>query len=146
MTTMYESMNGIIKLYELRRDETMRRARHWFIASFNPQGVQDIFDIFSSEHSADFRMITSYWDMAAAFVNFGAIDEQMFNDINTEHIAIYAKLEPFLPELRAIPGMPPYLYLKNLEPIVKRMPDAEHRIAMMRRYMKDRADDLLAAI
>ena len=135
-----ESANLILRLYELRREETMRRARWWFIASFNPQSVQDIFDVFSGEHSADFRMIVSYWDMAAAFVNHGAIDEQMFNDINTEHVAIYAKLEPFIAEFRQMPGMPPFLYLKNLEPLVTRMPDAEERIAMMRRFMKDRAE------
>ena len=140
MNAKQEDANLILRLYELRREETMRRARWWFIASFDPQSVQDIFDVFASEHSANFRMIVSYWDMAATFVNYGAIDEQMFNDINTEHIAIYAKLEPFLAELRAMPGMPPYLYLKNLEPLVMRMPDAEARIAMMRRFMKDRAE------
>jgi len=140
MNAKQEDANLILRLYELRREETMRRARWWFIASFNPQSVQDIFDVFASEYSASFRMIVSYWDMAATFVNYGAIDEQMFNDINTEHIAIYAKLEPFLAELRAMPGMPPYLYLKNLEPLVMRMPDAEARIAMMRRFMKDRAE------
>ena len=139
MNAKQEDANLILRLYELRREETMRRAR-WFIAIFNPQSVQDIFDVFASEHSANFRMIVSYWDMAATFVNYGAIDEQMFNDINTEHVAIYAKLEPFLAELRAMPGMPPYLYLKNLEPLVMRMPDAEARIAMMRRFMKDRAE------
>ena len=140
MNAKQEDANLILRLYELRREETMRRARWWFIASFNPQSVQDIFDVFASEYSANFRMLVSYWDMAATFVNYGAIDEQMFNDINTEHIAIYAKLEPFLAELRAMPGMPPYLYLKNLEPLVMRMPDAEARIAMMRRFMKDRAE------
>lgn len=140
MNAKQEDANLILRLYELRREETMRRARWWFIASFDPQSVQDIFDVFASEHSASFRMIVSYWDMAATFVNYGAIDEQMFNDINTEHVAIYAKLEPFLAELRAMPGMPPYLYLKNLEPLVMRMPDAEARIAMMRRFMKNRAE------
>ena len=140
MNAKQEDANLILRLYELRREETMRRARWWFIASFDPQSVQDIFDVFASEHSASFRMIVSYWDMAATFVNYGAIDEQMFNDINTEHIAIYAKLQPFLAELRAMPGLPPYLYLKNLEPLVMRMPDAEARIAMMRRFMKDRAE------
>jgi hypothetical protein len=140
MNAKQEDANLILRLYELRREETMRRARWWFIASFNPQSVQDIFDVFASEYSANFRMLVSYWDMAATFVNYGAIDEQMFNDINTEHVAIYAKLEPFLAELCAIPGMPPYLYLKNLAPLVLRMPDAEERIAMMRRFMKDRAE------
>ncbi|MBC7909466.1 MAG: hypothetical protein H7Y30_03135 [Pyrinomonadaceae bacterium] len=133
-----EDANLILRLYEIRRDEAMRRARVWFLMDFNPENIQDIMQALFGEHSADFRMVASYWDMAATFVNYGAIDEQMFNDINTEHVGIYAKLQPFLAELRALPGAPPYLYLKNLEPLIQRMPDAEERIAAMRRYMKRR--------
>ncbi len=140
MNSKQEDANLILRLYELRREETMRRARYWFNTNYNPQNVQDIFDALVGEHSADFRMVASYWDMTAAFVNYGAIDEQMFNDINTEHIAIYAKLQPFLAEIRQMPGVPPYFYLKNLEALVLRMPDAEARIAVMRRYMKSRAE------
>jgi hypothetical protein len=143
MNAKQEDANLILRLYELRREETMRRARSWFLTNFNPQNVQDIFAVIFGEHSADFRMVASYWDMAATFVNYGAIDEQMFNDINTEHIAIYAKLQPFLAELRAMPGMPPYFYLKNLELLVIRIPDIEQRITMMRRYMKNRAESVV---
>jgi hypothetical protein len=131
-------MMGILRLYELRSEPTMRKARDWFATSFYPNSAQDILNILVSEHSADFRMVASYWDMAAAFVVFKAIDGEMFNAINTEHVAVYAKLEPFLEELRAIPGVPAYLYLKHLEPVVRLMPDAEERIAAMRRYMKSR--------
>ncbi|HEX8653375.1 MAG TPA: hypothetical protein VF708_21345 [Pyrinomonadaceae bacterium] len=130
----------ILQLYEMRREERMRKAREWFITVFNPASTEDIFNVLTGEHSADFRMVASYWDMAATFVNHGAIDEEMFNDINTEHVAIYARLQPFLAEIRAMPGVPPYLYLKNLEPLVLRMPDAKERIAVMRRYMKRHAE------
>ncbi len=140
-----EDANLILRLYEIRRDEAMRKARVWFLMEFNPEGVQDIMQALFGAHSADFRMVASYWDMAATFVNYGAIDEQMFNDINTEHVGIYAKLQPFLAELRAVPGAPPYLYLKNLEPLIQRMPDAEERIAAMRRFMKRRNEDRTGA-
>lgn len=140
MSAKHEDANLILRLYEIRRDEAMRKARNWFVTEFNPTSTQDIFNVLVGEHSADFRMVASYWDMAAAFVNFGAIDEEMFNDINTEHVAIYAKLQPFLAEIRAMPGVPPYLYLKHLEPLVQRMPDAQERIAAMKRYMKSRVD------
>jgi hypothetical protein len=132
--------NLILRLYEIRREEAMRKARSWFIGEFNPGSAQDILSVLIGEHSADFRMVASYWDMAAAFVNFGAIDEEMFNDINTEHVAVYAKLQPFLAEIRAMPGVPPYLYFKHLEPLVLRMPDVQERIAAMRRFMKRRVE------
>jgi hypothetical protein len=138
MSTEHESMMGILRLYELRSEPTMRQARDWFAIGFYPESTQDILNVLVGEHSADFRMVASYWDMAAAFVIFGAINDEMFNAINTEHVAVYAKLKPFLPELRAMPGVPPYLYLKHLEPLVLRLPDAEERVGAMRRYMKSR--------
>jgi hypothetical protein len=138
VSAKYDDANLILRLYEIRREEAMRRARVWFITEFNPEKIEDIMDVLMGQHSGDFRMVASYWDMAAAFVNYGAIDEAMFNDINTEHVAIYAKLEPFLADIRAMPGVPPYLYLKNLEPLIQRTPDAEQRIASMRRFMKSR--------
>src|SRR5438093_8884242 len=140
MSNEHESMMGILKLYELRSEETMRKARDWFTTAFHPESTQDILNVLVGDHSADFRMVASYWDMAAAFVVFGAIKDEMFNAINTEHVAVYAKLQPFLSELRAIPGFPPYLYLKHLEEVVLRLPDAQERIAVMRRYMQSRRE------
>jgi hypothetical protein len=83
-------------------------------------------------------MVTSYWDMAAAFVNHGTIDEQLFNDIHFEHIAVYAKIQPFLAEFRAVTHAP--YYLTHLEQLVRRMPDVEERLTTMRRYMKRRLE------
>ena len=140
MSNEHESMMGILKLYELRSEATMRKARDWFATGFFPESTQDILDVLVGEHSAEFRMVASYWDMAAAFVVFGAINDEMFNAINTEHVVIYAKLQPFLSEIRAMPGIPPYMYLKHLEPVVQRLPDAEERIAVMRRYVKSRRE------
>lgn len=138
MSTTHESMMGMLKLYELRSEQTMRQARDWFMTRFYPESAQDIFNVLVSEHSADFRMVASYWDMAAAFVVLGAINDEMFNAINTEHVAVYAKLQPFLKELRERPGIPPYLYLKHLEPVVLGMDDAQERVAVMQQYMKSR--------
>ena len=136
----HESMIGILRLYELRSEETMRKARDWFATGFHPESTQDILNVLVGEHSAKFRMVASYWDMAAAFVVFRAINQDMFNAINTEHVIVYAKLQPFLSDLRAVPGIPPYLYLKHLEPVVQSIPDWEERIAVMRRYIKSRRE------
>ncbi len=133
MSTKHESMIGIMKLYELRREETMRKARDWFI-TFNPSSIQDIINTFTGEHGAYYRMVTTYWDMAASFVNHDAIDEQMFNDANLEHIAVFAKVEPFLAEIRAMSKMPQYLV--NLEQLVLRSPNAKEMLADARERMK----------
>jgi hypothetical protein len=138
MSSPHESMMGILRLYELRSEPTMRGARDWFATGFYPESTKDVLDVLGGEHSADFRMVVSYWDMAAAFVVFGAVDGEMFNAINTEHVAVYAKLQPFLSGLREVPGIPPYLYLRHVEPVVLLIPDAQERVAVMRRYMESR--------
>jgi hypothetical protein len=119
----------ILKLYDLRREKTMREARNWFFM-FNPQSPKDFADVLTSDKSGLYRMVVSYWDMACSFVNNGAIDAQMFNDANGEHIFVYAKMEPFLEALRAETGNPEYL--AHLEKVVKAIPNYETRIVAVR--------------
>src|SRR5690348_13156214 len=95
----HESADLILKLYELRREPVMREARNWFF-SFNPTSVADYTEAVMGNKSAYVRMVISYWDMAASLVNNGAIDEQMFNDANGEHLFVFAKIEPILEDLR----------------------------------------------
>lgn len=123
----------ILKLYDLRREATMREARNWML-TFHPTSVQDIIDVLLSEHSGHYRMIISYWDMAAAMVNNGAIDEQLFNETNGEHIFVYSMIQPVIGEVRALFGNPDFL--RNLETLVMRIPDAEAKITAMRERMK----------
>ena len=136
MSTKQEDANLILRLYELRREETMRRARDWFTTEFQPESTQDLLQAIVGEHNAKYRMVTTYWDMAAAFVNHGAIDEQLFNDIHNEQVAVFAKIEPFLAEFREATGTP--WYLTHLEQLVMRMPDCQQRLATLRRFMKRR--------
>ena len=70
----------------------------------------------SVPHSAHFRMVTSYWDMAASFVLNGAVDEKMFNDATGEQVVVFAKIEPFLADYRAKMGNP--AALRSLETLV----------------------------
>jgi len=129
-----ESAELILKLYELRREDTMREARNWMI-SFFPDSTQDVMQaIMNPETSAYYRMVMSYWEMAASFVNHGAIDEEMFTDANGEHFVYFAKIEPFLPELREMMGNPNMF--GNLEKLVMRQPDAKERLAKSRESMK----------
>lgn len=123
----------ILKLYELRREPVMREARNWWWG-FNPTSSQDVIDTLLGEHSGHYRMVLSYWEMAAAMVNSGAIDEQLFNESNGEQIFVYAKIEPVLEDLRKMFDSPDFL--SNLEAIVKRIPDSEKKIAGMRERMK----------
>ncbi len=126
----------ILKLYELRRDEQMRASRQWFFSEFAPKSAMDIIALFrdGERASANFRMIISYWDMASSLVLNGAIDEKTFLDANTEHIFIYAKIQPFLAEIRELFGEPDYL--QNLETLVLRIPNIEQKIEGGKRLFK----------
>jgi hypothetical protein len=127
----------ILKLYDLRREATMREARNWMF-TFNPTSVQDVIEVLLGEHSGHYRMVISYWDMAAALVNNGAIDEQLFNETNGEHLFVYSKIQPVIEETRALFGNPDFL--RNLETLVKRIPDSEAKITAMRERMKKFAE------
>src|SRR5262249_57960061 len=102
MNTKRQDVGLILKLYELRRDEMMRRARNWYVTEFQPESAKDIIRLMISgqEQSAYYRMVTSYWDMAASLVNNGGIDEKKFLEANTEHISIFSRIQPFIAHLR----------------------------------------------
>ncbi len=130
-----EDVMAILKLYELRRDEQMRAARQWYFSEFDPQSAMDIVALFRAGEraSANFRMITSYWDTAASFVVNGGIDAKMFLDANTEHVFVYAKIEPFLAEVRTL--FQDAGYLIHLEKLVRTMPDFEATMASRKRLI-----------
>jgi DNA primase large subunit len=135
MSDKTESANLILKLYELRRDDIMRKARNWYLSEFHPASAQDVSNaVMNTETSAYYRMVTSYWEMACSFVANGAIDEQMFNDANGEHMAVFAKIEPFVAELRETYNNP--TALQHLERVVMGIPDARERMARFREMVK----------
>ncbi len=130
-----ESADLILKLYETRRESVLRDGRRWF-ATFFPESVEDILNVLKDEQSsAYFRMVISYWDMAAGFVIHGAIDEEMFNASNGEHILVYSKLFPYVKELREL--WDSQKFLANLEELIMRMPDAENLLKKRHAAMKE---------
>ena len=108
----------------------MREARNWYARSFNPQSIEEVMQAVNGPNSAYFRMVTSYWDMASAFVLHGAIDEAMFNDSNGEQHVVFAKIEPFIEEYRTKTGNA--AYLASLERLVMKTPGARDRMARLR--------------
>src|SRR5215471_15261440 len=129
----HEDADLILKLYDLRRETVMRDARNWWFG-FNPTSVQEVMSVMVGEHSGHMRMVLSYWDMACAMVLSGAIDEELFNTTNGEHLVVYMKIEPVLQDLRTMFDNPDFA--KSLETVVKRMPNIEARMASMRERFK----------
>lgn len=128
-----EEAGLILKLYELRREETMRKARDWYFREFNPQSIADFTSAMFSEHSGHLRMVITYWDMAAALVNDGAISLELFNNANGEHIGVFSKIEPLLGEIRAAYGPQ---FAQNTEKLIDSLPDGRKRTNEARERMK----------
>ena len=130
-----DSTIALLKLYELRRDEQMRAARQWFFSQFAPKTTMDIVALYrgGERASANFRMVASYWDMAASFALNGGIDEKMFLDASSEYIFVYAKIQPFLAELRELFGEPDLF--QHLENLCLRIPNIEAKLENRRRLI-----------
>jgi len=124
----------IIKLYDLRREERMRKARDFFFLEFFPKSADDVKALFINreehpEQNAYFRQVASYWDMAAAMVNHGSIDQALFFDTNGEFFGVWAKLSDFIEDLRAF--LAPQ-FLVNLEKLIAAAPDGAARVQLMK--------------
>lgn len=130
-TPDHEDVGIVLRLYELRREPLMRQARE-FVASFHPQSFEEIVAVATPSHpqNAFFRQVTSYWEMAATFVNSGALHEELFWTTNGEAIFVFTKFAPFLERVRTELAMP--LFLKQVEALIQRRPDGAARVEMVR--------------
>jgi hypothetical protein len=138
-----ESADLILKLYDLRRETKMREARNW-IFSFNPTSADDFEKtMMDPEVGGYLRMVTSYWDMAAALVNHGAIDAEMFKDTVGEHIMVYAMIEPFLADLRAKWEMPEAF--QHLQKVILDQPNGAERVKKTQEWMKTIREQMAGA-
>lgn len=133
-----ESADLILKLYDLRREETMRKARNWMFG-FNPTSVEEYMQtMMDPEVGGYLRMVTSYWDMAASFVSHGAIDAEMFNDTAGEHIIVFAKIQPHLAALREMWQNP--TAFQHLEKVVTGTPEGAERLEKTQAWLKSMAE------
>jgi hypothetical protein len=105
----------LLRLYELRREEKLRRAREWLIGKFQADSVEDLERQLppGSEGNAFFRMVVSYWDMAASLVNHGLLKEELFFENTAEFWLVWEKVRQFAPALREARKNP--LAWKSLE-------------------------------
>ena len=95
----------ILKLYDLRREAEMRKARNWFGVEFWPATADEFINLamdMGSQQSAWLRQVSGYWNMAATLALSGAVNPDLFLEPNAsgEMYFVFAKVKPFLKELR----------------------------------------------
>jgi len=111
----YEDAELLIKLYDLRRDERLRAARAWFTGHFAASTVAEVMEKYppGSDHNAYYRMVGTYWDMAASFVIRGVLQEDIFFENSGEMLVVWEKMKDLIADLRSV-RKNPILY-RNLE-------------------------------
>jgi hypothetical protein len=95
----------IVQLYDLRREAEMRKARNWWGGEFFPQNADDFLKVawaMNTQENNWLRQVSGYWGMVASFLNNGALHEELFlaPGFSGEMFLIYAKIHPFIKELR----------------------------------------------
>ena len=118
----------LMQLYDLRREPVMRQARKFMVSEFWPQSYDEfkaLLTDFGSERNAWARQCLTYWDMAAAVILHGALDENLFFTCNVEPYFLFAKYGSFLSQFRK-----DYIsadFLLNLEQLANR-PKGKQRV------------------
>ena len=132
MPPRIDDANLILRLYELRREEKLRAAREWYRTKFVPFSAEDIKTLYQTpgEGNTNFRMATTYWDMACSFVASGILHPELFIQSGSECLMIWSRVEEFVPRIRQEMGMP--WFLVNIEKTIAMTPPAQERLSLFR--------------
>lgn len=135
----------IMQLYELRREGEMRKARNWWFTDFWPNSADDFVKVVYAVKTQEnnwLRQVIGYWSMAASFVRQGVLNEDLFLQpaVSGEMFIVFAKVHPFLKELREKMGDPEAF--GNIEKVItsskygrERLKFMLKRVEMMREKM-----------
>lgn len=114
----YDDANLVLKLYEMRREERLRKARGWFAAHFKGVTTVEQFQKAcapGTDENASFRMVTTYWDMAASFVTNGVLNEAIFYESGRELLFVWERSRDYVAAFRQ--ANRDQTYLRNLETV-----------------------------
>ena len=104
----YDDVNLVLRLYDLRREDRMREARRWFVRDCKVKTLAEQQKLCppGSDESDYFRMVVTYWDMAASFVAQGVLHPDIFFESNREMLLVWVRISPFIAEYRESVGDP----------------------------------------
>lgn len=119
MKATYDDVNLILRLYELRREEKLRKAREWFSAHFHAKTLDEVNTLGpqGSEENAYYRMVVTHWEMVASFVTSGVLNEKLFFQSGREMLFVWERVREIVPALREAYKDP--TALRNLEAVSK---------------------------
>jgi hypothetical protein len=112
----------LVQVYDLRREAVMRESRRAILREFWPKAGADVEAVLKYEHplNAAYRQTATYWEMVYSMVRHGIVHPGFWLENNGEGLFLYAKVEPFLDQLRAA-GQP--VAFRNAEWVARECPD-----------------------
>src|SRR5687767_1922073 len=99
-----DDANLILRLYEMRREDRMRRARAWFTGNFKVKTWEELQKLApgGSDENAFYRMVVTYWDMVASFVTSGVLHKELFFQSGRELLLVWERLRDVLLQIRDV--------------------------------------------
>jgi L-rhamnose mutarotase len=121
----YDDANLLLRLYELRREDKLRQARDWFNKNFHANNLEEFSKLCSqgSQEHAYFRMVSSYWEMAASFVTSGVLQRELFMQNSRELLFVWIRISDVVAPMREAFKNPDFA--KNLETLANAMIEQE---------------------
>jgi hypothetical protein len=131
----------ILKLYDLRREPEMRKARNWWLVTFWPQSAEDFVKVgmaMGTQENNWLRQVGGYWEMAASLVLHGAANADLFLEpsFSGEMFFIFSKVHPFLNELREKMQSP--TMFGNVEKLINSTDTGRERFKMVQQRVAAR--------
>lgn len=125
----------VLKLYELRRETTMREARSYIGGEFLPASADELLSIVANggKHSAFVLQVYGYWDMVAAFVDSGALDAKLVYHTCQEMYFQYAKIQPYMAEFRQKMNLPEWMI--SIERLIEGSEEGRSRLETMKKNL-----------
>ncbi len=137
----YEQAELQLKLYDLRRESRLRQARDWYFQNYWADTLDEGMRVapMGTEAGTFFMMVLSYWDQAAAYLNYGLLHEDLFFETGGEFFGVWERIKPTIAEGRKRWSNP--LFLAHLEKAANRFESwsekrAPGQIAAMRQMMQ----------
>ena len=128
----------ILKLYDLRREESLRAAREKLTSEFWPKNAKEAVAVTAHEHPLNrtYRQVSTYWEMVYRMARHGIIHGDFLVENNGEGLLLYAKVEAYLTEIRAATSPRSF---QNAEWVAKEVPMgrtiAEHMRARVKKTL-----------
>ena len=99
----HDDANLLLRLYEIRREETMRIARDWYQRNFRPKSMKEMGEMAApgSTENAYMRQVVSYYEMVGSFINSGLLSKELFFQSGAELLMTYLRIRPILDEVRS---------------------------------------------